>query len=124
MHLMRDGIDEKITADDYLHVWSSDRCYITAEKKKKEYVVSVSWSSSASESSQWTYHCTFDKATSSLVCKGGAMRAEVTVLRNGKEKSKVAYSDGSGSFRIISGTLRWVDDKENAGKDKYFVRLD
>lgn len=124
MHFMRDGIDEKITAEDYLHVWSCDRCYITVEKVKKKYIVSVSWSSSASDSSQWTYPCTFDKKTSSLVCKSGAMRAEVSVSSSGKEKLKVVYKDGSGSFRISSGTLRWVDDKENAGQDKYFIRLD
>ena len=124
MHFMRDGIDEKLTADDYLHVWSSGRCYITFEKQKKGYVASVSWSSSASESSQWTYNCTFDKKTSSMVCKKGAMRADVSYSESRKETSKVIYKDGSGSFVIKSGTLRWIDDKEDAGADNYFVRLD
>ena len=124
MHFMRDGIDEHLTADSYLHVWSCGRCYITCEKQKKGYIASVSWSNSASESTQWTYNCTFDEKSSSMVCKKGATRAEVSYSASGKEKSKIAYKDGSGTFTIKSGTLRWTDDKENAGADMYFVRID
>lgn len=124
MHFMRDGIDEKLTADDYFHTWSNGRCYITFEKVKKVYVASVSWSSSVSESTQWTYNCTFDEETSSMVCKKGATCVEVTYTESGKEKTKVIYKDGSGSFSIKSGTLRWTDDKENAGADMNFVQID
>ncbi len=125
MHFMRDGIDEHLTADDYLlHVWSNGRCYITFSKEKKGYVASVSWSSSVSESTQWTYPCTFDKASSSMVCKKGAMRADVSYSESGNEKSKIIYKDGTGSFIIKSGTLRWTDDKENAGADMYFIQID
>ncbi len=124
MHFMRDGIDEQLTTDDYLHhAWSSGRCYITFEKDKKNYVASVSWSNSASESTQWTYICRFDEKTSSMVCEKGATCVVVTTSKSGKQKSKTVYKDGSGSFLIKSGTLRWIDDKENAGADMYFVKL-
>lgn len=122
MHFIREG-SEKITPDDYLgNSWSYGRCYITIDKVKKNYVVSIRWSSSASESSNWTYNCTFDEEKSCLVCKGGAIREEVSVNKKGKVKSKTIYKDGSGSFVIKGGTLRWIDDKENSGYDMYFVK--
>ena len=124
-HFMRDGIDEHLTADNYfLHTWSSGRCYIVFEKKKNSYIATVTWSSSASESTQWTYNCKFDKASSSMICKKGATRTEVSFSESGKEKIKVVYKDGSGSFIIKSGTLRWTDDKEDSGNDMYFVQID
>lgn len=125
IHFMRDGIDEHLTADDYLlHTWSSGRCYITFEKQKKGYVASISWSSSAADSTQWTYNCTFDKDSSSMVCKKGAIRTEASFSESGEEKIKTVYKDGSGSFIIKSGTLRWIDDKEDAGNEMYFVQID
>lgn len=122
-HFMRDGIDEHLTADSYLHTWSCSRCYITFEKKGKGYVATVDWSSSASESTQWTYSCSYDKDSSSMICKKGAARVELT-SSGGKEKTKTVYKDGSGSFVIKNGTLRWTDDKENAGADMYFLQID
>ena len=125
MHFIREDADMKITAEDYLHVWSSGRCYVTVEKKdKKNYEVSISWSSSASDSIHWTYICQFDKDTSSLVCKKGATCVNVVIDEKGKDKSKTIYKDGSGSFVIKCGTLRWTDDKEDQGKDLYLVRED
>ena len=59
-----------------------------------------------------------------MVCKKGATCVEVTYTESGKEKTKVIYKDGSGSFSIKSGTLRWTDDKENAGADMNFVQID
>jgi len=123
MHFMRDGIDEHLTAESYLHVWSCGRCYITFEKQKKGYLATVSWSSSAAESTQWTYNCTFDEESGAMVCKKGATRVELTVSENGSEKVKTVYKNGSGSFLIKSGTLRWTDDKENAGGDICSLQL-
>ena len=125
MHFIREDADMKITAEDYLHVWSSGRCYLTVEKKdKKNYEVSISWSSSASESTHWTYICQFDKNTSSLVCKKGATCVNIVIDKKGRDKSKTIYKDGSGSFVIKCGTLRWTDDKEDQGKDLYLVQED
>ena len=124
MHFIRDGIDEKITADDYLHVWSNGRCIITVEKNKNTYIVTISWSSSAFHNTIWTYECYFDKKTSSLVCKNGATCVDFTVSESGKETAKTLYKDGSGSFLIKNGTLRWTDDMENQGADNYFVNID
>lgn len=125
MHFMRDGIDEHLTADDYcLHTWSSGRCYITFEKSKTGYVASVKWANSAADSTQWTYNCVFDEETSSMVCKKGATRVELSTSESGKTKTKTVYKDGSGSFLIKSGTLRWTDDKEGAGNDMYLIRID
>ena len=124
MHFMRDGIDEHITADSYLHVWDSERVSIVIEKEKKGYLVTVTGANSASESTCWTYHCTFDEKSTQLVCKGGATRVDIKITKAGKEKTKTVYKDGSGSFAIQSGTLRWVDEKENNGSDRYFVVAD
>ena len=121
MHFMRDGIDEKLTPESYLHTWICDRCSIEIKKSKKAYVATITWGSSAFETSFWTYPCTFDKKTTSLVCKGGAVHKDVTYSDDGKEKTKIIYKDGSGSFKIVSGTLRWTDDKENSGEGMCFV---
>ena len=45
----------------------------------------------------------------------------MTYSDDGKEKTKIIYKDGSGSFKIVSGTLRWTDDKENSGDGMCFV---
>ena len=116
-----DGIDEKLTPESYLHTWICDRCSIEIKKSKKVYVATITWGSSAFETSFWTYPCTFDKKTTSLVCKGGAVHKDVTYSDDGKEKTKIIYKDGSGSFKIVSGTLRWTDDKENSGDGMCFV---
>ena len=123
LHFMRVGADV-VTADDYIRVWNNSRCYITVEKQKKNYLVSVRWSSSAMEHTEWTYKCTFDEETASLVCKGGATCVDVKYNESGKAKTKTVYKDGSGSFTISCGTLVWNDEKENAGADMHFIPID
>ena len=59
-----------------------------------------------------------------MVCKKGATRVELSTSESGKTKTKTVYKDGSGSFLIKSGTLRWTDDKEGAGNDMYLIRID
>ena len=125
IRFIRDGMDEHLTADDYLHkTWSSGKCCITMKKEKKGYRVSVSRSDSASGNTLWTYYCTFDRKTSSMICKEGAIRVEVSHFKRGKKKTKTVYKDGSGTFFIKSGTLRWIDNKENAGSELYFVETE
>ena len=39
----------------------------------------------------------------------------------GKDKKTTVYKDGSGSFIVRGGVLRWTDNKESAGKELYFA---
>lgn len=124
IHFMRDGIDEHITGDSYVHEWDCERTSIVVKKEKKGYLVTVTGSNSATDSTCWTYHCTFDEKSTNLVCKGGATCVDVKIMENGKEKTKTLYKDGSGYFSIKSGTLRWFDEKDDNGADRYFVAID
>ena len=39
----------------------------------------------------------------------------------GNDKKTTVYKDGSGSFKVRGGVLRWTDNNEDAGKDMYFA---
>lgn len=119
------GIDEnqKTPAGDYLGTWQSGRCSITISKKGDSYPVDIIWGGSASESLEWNYLCRYDEETATLICDGGAKKADVVYDENGKRTEKVLYSDGSGSFKARGDVLIWTDNQEDTGKDLIFVHL-
>ena len=87
------------------------------------YPVDIIWGGSASESLEWNYLCRYDEETATLICDGGAKKADVVYEENGKRTEKVLYSDGSGSFKARGDVLIWTDNQEDTGKDLIFVHL-
>ncbi len=122
MHFERVEGTDTPAADEYVGSWASGRCSVDIVRKKDLYQVSIYWSGSASEYSQWVYSCTYDEKTAALVCDGKAIKTDHTFTENGKEKKKTVYKDGSGSFQLRQGILTWTDNKENAGNETMFLR--
>ena len=123
MHFIRMDESQKAAAEDYPGTWQSGRCSITVSKTKNGYKVNITWGSSAFENSEWNYICRYDEKSAELICDGGATLVNHKYDENGKDIKTTVYKDGSGSFKVTDGLLRWTDNKENAGKDLYFAPL-
>ncbi len=85
--------------------------------------VLISWSSGASEGSEWKFSCKWD-------AKNGVLRYENGELwdyyyYNGADDPirELIYDDGSGSFTFDSVYLYWLDGKDDAGADCRFTYL-
>ena len=56
-----------------------------------------------------------------ILCDGGAKMVNHLYDEKGNDKKTTVYKDGSGSFKVRGGVLRWTDNNEDAGKDMYFA---
>ena len=106
--------------------WVCDRANIEIAWQDEGYKVFVQWGNSATESSEWDYSCYYDAATNSLTSLAIATRSELTYNEDGTVASWVdVYTDGSATFKLdADGHLLWQDNKEDAGKDMVFERVD
>ncbi len=107
-------------AQTFLGVWGKDRvsAEVTGcEEEPGTYDVMIHWGSSASEYTQWTYHCEYDGEN--LVCSGKGTKTNVVMKENGEaESEEEVYNDGSAVFSINeNGCMTWNDEKEDAGAD-------
>ena len=110
------------SGDDYIGTWSAGRIYITIEKTGGGYEASVKWSSSAAESTNWTYSCEFNGEY--LDSTNG--RCVTSVYdEDGNESSTVEYTNGCAHFRINENrNLIWEELRDySVGSDTEFMRL-
>ena len=121
MKFVRIDENEKTPAKDYVGIWGCGRCTITITKAKDNYKANVIWGSSAFESSEWNYNCHYDEESATLICNSNATLVNHKYNNKGKDKKTTVYKDGSGSFIVRGGVLRWTDNKESAGKELYFA---
>ena len=78
--------------------------------------ISVHWSSSASESSEWSIHVTYDEEKNALVYTD-AVKTDFVYESEDKSTETEDYSDGTGYFEIGDDTLTWHDDKQGEGAE-------
>lgn len=121
MHFVRIDENEKTPAEDYVGIWNCGRCTITISKAKDVYKANIIWGSSAFENAEWNYNCHYDEESATLVCDSDATLVNHKYNDTGKDKKTTVYKDGSGSFKVRGGVLRWTDEKEDAGKELYFA---
>jgi hypothetical protein len=109
-------------SNDYIGVWSAGRIYITIEKSGDGYEASVKWSSSAAESTYWTYSCVF---TGEYLDSTNGRCVTSVYDEDGNESSTVEYTNGCAHFRINeNGNLIWEELRDyRVGSDTEFMRL-
>ncbi|MBR2661720.1 MAG: hypothetical protein IKE15_10035 [Clostridia bacterium] len=110
----------------FLGRWQCDRAGLTVSwTPDDDFTVSVVWSSSAWENTEWRYHCTYDAENCTLVSLPDGTRTEYAHNEDGElASSALVYSDGTASFLLNrDGYLIWQDNKEYAGKGMRFERL-
>lgn len=114
---------EGVEAAFYEGFWSCDRCAITiVAAENDEYNVYIAWGSSAYETSEWQYTCTYDEYTATLVCDGTGIMEDVVYGDDGAEERTEVYTDGTAAFIMREGTLTWLDQKEKAGDGMVFMQ--
>lgn len=103
-------------ASDICGVWvdvlSQRAALVVTKTDDGKYEMNISWSDSAFVSEEWTMTCAFDggKYTySDCVCKSVTFDEAGTVT-----DQKTLYENGSGSFVLSDGSLKWYegDSKE------------
>lgn len=85
--------------------------------------VTVQWSSSYRETSEWVFNCKWDSNTGILTYENGKSWECYYDDNTNNLYKELEYDDGSGYFYLDSGYLYWVDEKDNVGEDCYFIHL-
>lgn len=86
------------------------------------YDIEINWGSSAWDNTHWVFSGEYDAAKGGIVYTDGCRYEEHYSDGGNKEQNEV-YSDGSGLIYLKNGKLYWNDDKENAGKDCVFEKV-
>ena len=101
----------KHSGDDFLGTWSVGRIYITIAKSGEGYEASVKWSSSAAESTNWTYSCEFN---GEYLDSTNGRCVDSICDENGNESATVRYTNGCAHFRLNdNGNLIWEELRDN-----------
>lgn len=83
--------------------------------------VTVSWGSSASESSEWTMTAAI--AEDGLFCYKDCTLKTLTTGADGQTDENVEYTDGEGFFSVVNGQLFWNGAAEEQCRDCVFEKL-
>ena len=119
---------EAVSADDgqnpimnFIGTYASGRCAILVEADGMEKSkFTVTWGSSAWQSSEWTMSGVLDTDTLTVNYTDG-VRKDLEFKEDGTiGKETVVYENGTGSFKIEGSKLIWTDDNEHAADDLVF----
>ena len=110
------------SGDDFLGTWSTGRIYITIAKSGEGYEASVKWSSSAAESTNWTYSCEFN---GEYLDSTNGRCVNSIYEENGNVSETVRYTNGCAHFRLNgNGNLIWEELRDNTvGDDTEFMKI-
>lgn len=110
------------SGDDFLGTWSAGRIYVTIEKSGEGYEAAVKWSSSAAESTNWTYSCEFN---GEYLDSTNGRCVNSIYEENGNVSETVRYTNGCAHFRLNgNGTLIWEDLRDNTvGGDTELMKI-
>ena len=108
---------EKVQADDenpvaaFEGIWDAERASLTIEELDDVIYCNIQGSSSATESTAWSYECTYDETVGGLVASGNGVKTNIVFNENGDdESSEVEYKDGSATFVLNDeGKLVWTE---------------
>jgi len=88
-----------------------------------DYAVLISWSSSASETTSWTFSGHFDQATKRLDYTDATKTNLVFADDGTEETSTVVGQNGTGALIYEDGKLRWQDDEQEADSPQAVFEL-
>ena len=109
----------------YVGSYACGRAFLEIERVDSQYIASVVWGNSASETVEWTYPCTYDTASKSLLCDGKGFRMTTSFNEDGEIASQtIDTTDESAQFSFDGRNLTWEDADEDAGRDMLFEKLD
>ncbi|MBQ8137125.1 MAG: hypothetical protein IJ174_06805 [Clostridia bacterium] len=113
------------TADDYVGAWfdkTSQRATLEITPLEDErFEILLSWSSSASETTEWRMTGAMD-GVGDLSYQDGT-KANVTYGNNGEKTSEeTLYTNGEGWFTYTGEALVWTDFSEEKAYEFYFTR--
>ena len=110
------------SGDDFLGTWSAGRIYVTIEKSGEGYEAAVKWSSSAAESTNWTYSCEFN---GEYLDSTNGRCVNSIYEENGNVSETVRYTNGCAHFRLNgNGNLIWEDLRDNTvGGDTELMKI-
>lgn len=110
------------SGDDFLGTWSVGRIYITIVKSGAGYEASVKWSSSAAESTNWTYSCEFN---GEYLDSTNGRCVDSIYDENGNESATIRYTNGCAHFRLNgNGNLIWEELRDNTvGADTELMKI-
>ena len=94
--------------------WDTDskRCFMQIEQSSEDvYSVTVHWSNSVSENTEWKMQIRYDPLLSAYTYANGVKQFNVQD-ENGSEIVDILYKNGSGIMQIEGEKLFWTDDIE------------
>ncbi len=109
----------------YVGTYGADRATVLIEAEGSDGVkATVTWGSSAWQTSEWTMSGTFDSEQLSFHYDDCTLK-EITFKDDGNvDSEKTTYTDGSGSMQFHEGdelTLTWDDEKDHAADGMVFT---
>ena len=106
----------------YVGVYGSGRATATVESAGNgKGKVTITWPSSASETTEWVMTGPFDSQSLTIDYTKGVKTNHVFDSK-GNDKSTVEYKDGTGTITFKqNGKFTWEDDKEDAGNGMTFT---
>ena len=111
---------QAVPADDasgFVGTWAYGRCSMIITPKDDVFICKISWPTSATETVDWSYNCSFEEGA--LVGDGQGVK---TVTTDGG-KAETVYEDGEVKFEItLNGMVLWRDAKEDAGDGLIFEK--
>lgn len=116
----------KSDLDSYVGEWwdlNSQRAYMQIEKQNSdELLISVYWSSGASDQSCWTMTGRYNPNSGKIEYQDGKLDY-IHYDASGNANADTQYQNGTGTVYIsYDGYLYWEDHTENAGADCYFEK--
>lgn len=102
--------------------YACDRATVLVEcQGESDAVFTVTWSTSATESSTWTMSGTLDTEKLTVNYTNGT-RTDGVWADDGTGEETVAYTDGTGTFTFDdAGNLTWNDEKEHIADGMTFA---
>ncbi len=119
------GDDESDTYDftgDYFDT-ATQKGTMTIGKDGTAYTISITYAESEDAVSMWKMTAAYDKYRKALVYRDGIRSDYVMASSEEESERNEVYTGGSGFVYLASGSVYWVDDKEDMGAGLLFNKL-
>lgn len=108
--------------DPFVGEWcepNAGRARLTIESIDNGYKLSIYWSSSAFQHSEWYMTGAYDAETNSIICND--CRCLQVTYDDEVAHEEVMYTNGKARFILVDDEIHWDDEQENAGADIVFT---
>lgn len=107
----------------FLGIWGCGRATMNVSDGDVggRYVVTITWGSSAFETTVWTYQCKYSQEVGGLVSDSGEMRTEVYSDDSSDPEIRVDENQEA-IFTLDSEGIKWDDKVNNRGADMVFTK--